>query len=238
MKMPLRGGQEQQNDRRKERREIAEFSALPSDEGSVQRLHEVAQTQLGLQADYASSLDTQALTLLTIDVALAGIAISVLVSGVSLPQHCVFALAPLGLSFILAYFAVAYGSLATGADIVEVLKHQDKEGKIGAAELNVLLARRAIEARERNLVQLDRKRRTTSRGVLALLAAFLLLVILALADPGVQSKHGSKLHHPHRQHHGYGHKWLKPCGPIQGPIRGHHSGHRTKRLGSCSQATP
>jgi hypothetical protein len=239
MKMPLRATYEQQKERRKERLRIAQSSELSADEGSVQRLREVAEAQLGLQADYASSLDTQALTLLTVDVALAGIAVSVLVSGTSLPQHWVFALVPLGLSFAMAYFVVTvYGPLATGADIVEVLKHQDTQGKIDAAELNLLLARRAIEARELNLAQLDRKQRTTSRGVLALLAAFLLLGVLALADPGVQSKHGSKLHHTPRQHHGYGHKWRKPCGLIQGPIRGHHAGHRSKRLGPCPQAAP
>jgi hypothetical protein len=238
MNMPLRARREQQRQHRRERREIAESSTLSSDEGSVQRLREVAETQLGLQADYASSLDTQALTLLTVDVALAGIAISLLIARVSLPGHSAFTLAPLGLSFILAGYALtAYGSLATGADIVEVLAHQNDRGlDIPSAELNVLLARRAIEARELNLVQLGRKQRTASRGVLALFTAFLLLGVLALADPGVQSKHGSKLHHTHRQHcRRNGHR--QPC-LSQGRLQRHRPGHGSQRAGAAPQRAP
>ncbi len=235
--MPWHARREQQH-RREQRSEAAESAALSTDPDSVQRLREVAETQLGLQADYASSLDTQALTLLTVDVALFGILTSVLVSPTSLPRYWAYTLIPLGLSLLLAALAAAIrGAPATGADIVEVLMHQQNSGEIPAADLSVLLARRAIEGREQNLVQLGRKQRATSRGVLALFSACLLLGILAATDGGVQSEHGSKSRHTH-QHPSRCNERRQRCRVKAGPVRGRHPGHRAKRPHAGAQATP
>jgi hypothetical protein len=238
MTMPWNARRERRRNR-EERSEIARSSDLSSDEGSVQQLREVAETQLALQADNASSLDTQALTLLTVDVALFGILTSVLVSSVSLPPYWAWALVPLGLSLGLAFVAAAVrGAPATGADLVEVLKHKQSAGEIPADELTVLLARRAIEARELNLVQLGRKQRATSRGVLALFSSCLVLGALALADQGVQSKHGSKYCHSHERSHSLCGKRRDLWRGEQGPLRGRHAGDRSKRAHARSQATP
>ena len=83
--------------KREPRQAAARSARLSDDAGSVEHLRGVAETQIGLQATYASSLDTQALALVAVDVALIGILTSVLVSSVSLPQHWWFALIPLGL---------------------------------------------------------------------------------------------------------------------------------------------
>jgi hypothetical protein len=238
MTMPWNARRERRRNR-EERSEIARSSDLSSDEGSVQRLREVAETQLALQADNASSLDTQALTLLTVDVAFFGILTSVLVSPVSLPPYWAWALVPLGLSLGLAFVAAAVrGAPATGADLVEVLRHKRSAGEIPAAGLSVLLARRAIEARELNLVQLGRKQRATSRGVLALFSSCLVLGALALADQGVQSKHGSNSHHIDKRRRSHCGERRRFCRGEQGPLRGRHSGDCSKRPHACSQASP
>lgn len=175
---------------------------MSGDPTSVKHLREVAETQLGLQATYASSLDTQALALLAVDVALIGILTSVLVSSVALPHHWGFTLIPLAVSGLFAVLAATVrGAPDTGADLVELLMHQDEHGAIPPVELSVLLTRRAIQAREVNLIQLARKQRMTSLGVVALVGACILLGVLATAGQGVQSKHhGSKPHHSYRHH--------------------------------------
>jgi len=94
-----------QRERRELRQATAKSSPLSGDASSVEQLREVADAQLGLQATYASSLDTQALALLAVDVALIGILTSVLVSPVSLPQHWGFTLIPLAISGLFAVLA-------------------------------------------------------------------------------------------------------------------------------------
>lgn len=81
--------------------------------------------------------------------------------------------------------------------------HQDEHGAISPIDLSVLLARRAIQAREVNLIQLARKQRMTSLAVLSLVAACIVLGVLATAGQGVQSRHDdTKPKHSHRHHGG------------------------------------
>lgn len=86
MELPWRAASERRG-KRELRHHAANDSPLSGEPTSVENLREVAETQLGMQATYASSLDTQALALLAVDVALIGILISVLLSPVALPQH-------------------------------------------------------------------------------------------------------------------------------------------------------
>lgn len=203
MELPWRAAKKRRS-KRELRHDAANNSPLSADATSVEHLRGVAETQLGLQASYASSLDTQALALLAVDVALIGILAGVLVSPAALPHGWGFTLIPLGVSGLFAVLAATVrGAPETGADLVELLIHQDEHGTIPAVDLNMLLTRRAIQAREVNLIQLTRKQRMTSLAVLALVGACILLGALATVGQGVQSRHhGSKPKHSHRHHGG------------------------------------
>ncbi|MGZ4187335.1 MAG: hypothetical protein ACXVVQ_10500 [Solirubrobacteraceae bacterium] len=151
-----------------DREYIAQYYKLPAEWASIDRITQLAQTQLSIQATQALALDAKAIGVLAAALALLGVADS---------KSRTAAIVLFIICSIVALLAVAArGAEETGADLVELLRHHTERATMSIDDVATVLARRAIQAREDNRGRLRRKYVATSLATLILLVGIIVLI--------------------------------------------------------------